>query len=449
MPYRDIIIKIDNQYIHFSPTLSIPIRQSNLPMDYMTFRHHDDIYWKIELIEDQVDNKCLHVKVIDYNVDKILIFPKQTTKRHIEKVFFDNLDWLKLEPQLSFYQIINLKNILFNHDIKKQKSNERLTLKPRIPFNQLKYEKPKIPPIQFPQIIPGTYQVIRVPIVDKIVIQFSFNFQDASFVPGFVTFKKYITKIGCQVEFEIRNDHILAEFDNIKSWFAKKLKTKRFKVSAIITTIDGHFSEASASSSQIDMITPNIIESVKYDMTIALTKPPKTTNPDKSLYSTEDIFKLIDPDIKEGNVFNQSEPDIIKSLTQTDHVRNRKQLEYLSDIKQTTKSKIHYTLNPLFGFLFLIEGKVRYHFVWELLQSHATYIWSIDKEDKEVVILYSKIEEILNIIRLIGREEYKRTYSNRNLGFDFIFKAIDHQDISINLDDGFTKWKSKLDELLT
>jgi hypothetical protein len=220
-------------------------------------------------------------------------------------------------------------------------------------------------------------------------------------------------------------------------------------VSAIITTIDRHFSEASAASWQIDMITPTIIESVKYDRTIALTKPPKTTNPDKSLYSTEDIFNLIDPDIKEGIVFNQSEPDIIKSLTRIDHVRNRKQLEYLSDIKQTTKSKIHYTLNPLFGFLFLIEGKKRYHFVWELLQSHATYIWSIGKEEKEVVILYSKIEEILNIIRLIGREEYKKTYSNRNLGFDFNFKSIDHQDISINLDDGFTKWKSKLDEILT
>jgi hypothetical protein len=197
------------------------------------------------------------------------------------------------------------------------------------------------------------------------------------------------------------------------------------------------------------MITPNIIESVKYDRTLALTRPPKTTNPDKSLYSTEDIFNLIDPDNKEGNVFNQSEPDIIKSLTQNDQVRNRKQLEYLSVTKQTTKSKIHYTLNPLFGFLFLTEGKERYHFVWELLQTHATYIWSIEKEEKEVVTLYPKIEEILNIIRLIGREEYKKTYSNRNMGFNFSFKAIEHQDISINLDDGFSKWKIRLDELLT
>jgi len=64
------------------------------------------------------------------------------------------------------------------------------------------------------------------------------------------------------------------------------------------------------------------------------------------------------------------------------------------------------------------------------------------------MIIYSKIDDILNLIRLNGREEYKKTYSNKNQGFDFTFKSIEHQDISINLDDGFTKWKSRLDLIL-
>jgi hypothetical protein len=449
MPYRDIIIKINNQDIHFSPTLSISVRQTNLPMESMTFRFHGEIYWRIELIDYHEDTKSWHVKVSDYSVNNIQPFSKQTTTKQIEKVVFNKLDWLKLEPLLSSYKAINLIDILYNHDINTNSLSYDFSFRPETSFNQSSYEIPEEIPNHFIQPIIETRQSVIVPKVDYLKINFSVKFQDATFISGFVTFKKFIKQVGIQIEFKIKNDYILEEFDNIKLWFSKMLKSKRFDVSAIITTIDRHFSEASAASWQIDMITPTIIESVKYDRTIALTKPPKTTNPDKSLYSTEDIFNLIDPDIKEGIVFNQSEPDIIKSLTRIDHVRNRKQLEYLSDIKQTTKSKIHYTLNPLFGFLFLIEGKKRYHFVWELLQSHATYIWSIGKEEKEVVILYSKIEEILNIIRLIGREEYKKTYSNRNLGFDFNFKSIDHQDISINLDDGFTKWKSKLDEILT
>ena len=447
MPYRDIIIKIDNQNIQFSPTLSISVRQTNLPMESMTFRFHEDIYWRIELIEYHEDIKCWHVNVSDYSVKNIQPFSKQTTTRLIEKVVFNKLDWQKLEPLLFHYQAIKLIDILYNHDINTHGHSDAIPFRTESPFNQSSYEIPKEIPNHSIQTHFENRQIPIVPKVDYLKINFSVKFQDATFIDGFVVFKKTIKQVGIQVEFRIKNDYILEEFDNIKLWFSKMLKSRRFDVAAIITTIDRHFSEASATSSQIDMITPNIIESVKYDRTLALTKSPKTNNPDKSLYSTEDIFNLIDPEIKDGNVFNQSEPDIIKSLTQSDHVRNRKQLEYLSDLKQTTKSKIHYTLNPLFGFLFLIEGKGRYHFVWELLHSHATYIWSIDKDDKEVMILYSMIEDILNIIRLIGREEYKKTYSNRNLGFDF--KSIEHQDISINLDDGFTKWKSKLDELLT
>jgi hypothetical protein len=449
MPYKEIIIKINNQNIHFSLTLSIPTRQTNLPMESMTFRFHTEIYWKIELVEYHEATKCWHVNVSDYSVNDIQPFSEQTITKIIEKVVFNKLDWQKLEPLLFHYQAIKLIDILYNHDINTHSSYETKSFRPETPFNQSSYEIPKEIPNQSFQTKFENRQIPIVPKVDYLKINFSVKFQDATFIEGFVTFKKFIKQVGIQVEFRIKNDYILEEFDNIKLWFSKMLKSKRFYVAAVITTINRNISEASATSSQIDMITPNIIESVKYDRTLALTRPPRTTNPDKSLYSNEDIFNLIDPDIKDGNVFNQSEPDIIKSLTQNDHVRNRKQLEYLSVIKQTTKSKIHYTLNPLFGFLFLIEGKERYHFVWELLQSHATYIWSITKDEKDVLALYSKIEEILNIIRLIGREEYKKTYSNRNKGFNYSFKSIEHQDISANIINGFTKWESKLNELLT
>lgn len=449
MPYKEIIIKINNQNIHFNPTLSIPVRQTNLPMESMTFRFHAEIYWRIELVEYIEDAKCWNVNVSDYSVNDNQTFGKQTTTKQIEKVVFNKLDWQRLEPLLFHYQEIKLIDILYNHNIKTHSHSEDISFIPETPFNLSLYEIPKEIPNHSFQTKFENRQIPIVPKVEHLKINFTVIFQDATFIDGFVVFKRFIKQVRIQVEFRIKNDCILEEFDNIKLWFSKMLRSKRFDVAAIITTIDRHFSEASATSSQIDMITPNIIESVKYDRTLALTRPPKTTNPDKSLYSTEDIFNLIDPDIKDGNVFNQSEPDIIKSLTQNDHVRNRKQLEYLSVIKQSTKSKIHYTLNPLFGFLFLIEGKERYHFVWELLQSHATYIWSMDKKEKEVGALYSKIEDILNIIRLIGREEYKKTRLNSDLGFNFNFKSIEHQDISINLDDGFTKWKSKLDELLT
>jgi len=444
----DIIIKIDNKHIYFNQTLSIPIRNSNLPMDHMTFRFNDDIFWRIELIQYTEDNKCWQVKVTDYGVKNTDTFNKQKSTRQIDRLEFNKLDWQKLEPQLSSYQAIKLIDILYNHNINTNPKKESLYHQPEVTFNKPSYEIPvenEIPRIK-PEI--ASYNIPKGPLTDLLNVNFSIKFQEATFIDGSVTFRKFIKKVETHIDFKIENRCILEEFDNIKLWFSKKLKTKKFNVSATITLIDRKLSHVTASSQEIEMITPDIIESVKYDRTIALTKPPKTINPDKSIYTTEDIFQLIDPEVREGNVFNQSGPEIIKSLTDSEFVRNRKQLEYLSDNKQTADNKIHYTLNPLFGFLFLNETKAKYHFIWELLQSHATYIWSIEKENKNINSLYAKIEEIINVIKIKGREEYKRTYSNKMLGYKFTFKSIDHQDITINKEEGFKKWKSKLDDLL-
>ena len=294
----------------------------------------------------------------------------------------------------------------------------------------------------------ASYNIPMGPLTEHLNINFTVKFQEATFIDGFVIFKKFIKKIGTHIDFKIENRYLLQEFDNIKLWFSKKLKTKKFNVSTTITLIDRKLSHVTATSPEIEMINPEIIESVKYDRTIALTKPPKSISPNKSIYTTEDIFLLIDPEVREGNVFNQSGAEIIKSLTDTEFVRNRKQLEYLSDNIQTPNSKILYTLNPLFGFLFLNETEAKYHFVWELLKSHATYIWSTEKGKKDINYLYAKIEEIISVIKTIGREEYKKTFSYKYLGDDFTFKSIDHQDITMNIEDGFKKWRNKFDDLL-
>jgi hypothetical protein len=442
LPSKNIIIKIDNKEIHFSPNLSIPVRNSNLPMDYMTFRYYVEIYWKIELIEYLVDSKCLHAKVLVYTMDFNAAFDKQTTTKVIDKVIFDKLDWQKLQPLLIYFKYVELIENLYNLDIKKV-TETKINVKPKIGFNQAKYETPK------EVISQPAVQIKHVADVHNLKFNFSIKFQDAHFTIGYVTFKKTLKKIGNQLDFKIQNDYILEEFDNIKVWFAKKLNTKKFDVSATIKMIDNCISEIIAVSPQIELINPVIIDSVKYDRTIALTKPPKSTNPNKSLYTTEDIFKMIDPEESKGNIFGQSEIDIIKTLSQTYQVRNYKQLEFLSVSKQDTNSIMHFTLSPQFGFLFLIEGNMKHHFVWELLQSHATYLWSIEKENNEIAHLYKKIEEIINEIRRVGRDQYKKTYDEKNPKFGFSFNALEHQDISINIDDGFIKWKSKLEALLT
>lgn len=266
---------------------------------------------------------------------------------------------------------------------------------------------------------------------------------------GYVTFGKIIKEVGEKVDFKIKNNYILAEFENIKSWFTKKLKTKKFKVNATITITDGKATEVIAVSPQISMIDAELIDSIRYQRTIALTKSPSVKETDKSLFTAEQIFGEMKTDNLEGNVFNQNEQDILSFILDNHKTRNRKQLEYLSGSKQAENSKLRFTLHPNFGFLFFLEGKENNHFVWELLNSHATYIWSIDKSENEIEVQYKRIEASINTIRDSGREQYKRTYRQNHHDSDRVFCVIEHNDITSNFVDGFVKWKYKLNEKIT
>lgn len=440
MTLKEIIIRIDNQAIYFNPNFSIPIQKTNLPFDSMKFRTVEEIYWKAELLNYLEETKCWNLRVLDYNVMDLSNFKRQKPSKAIENICFEKLDWLKLEPQLSSYQVIKLQQLIYNYEPPMVKHD----YKPEFKFSQSKYATQELldAPIPIVEIKP------QGPRIEQLRFDFSVSFIEAIFLNGFVSFKRHVQKLQDKIEFKIQNDHIIDEFDNIKIWFSKKFKSKRFKVEASITIIDDQLSEVHATSPEIELITPELIDSVKYDRTISLAKPPRVTHDNRSLYSLDDIFEQIDPDLRKGNIFNQTESEIIKSLTEKEYVRNRKQLEFLSEKKQSIKSKIYFTLHPLFGFVFLIETRNKYHFTWELLKSHATYLWSINKANDQIESQYSIIEKYINEIKLIGREEYRKKHLNNYTPEGFEFKAIEHQDILTNPAPGFNKWKNKLEEIL-
>lgn len=425
---NELIIKVCNDRIYFNPRLSIPIQQTNIPKKHLTFRFHQDFFWKVEMLGYNSSDKCLKVKVAEYGTSEISKFDQQQPKKDVKQLLFEKFDWEKLEPLLTSYQKIKLREILFNIDASHFSRGDVLTTtasKPELTIAELQ-----------PRVVKSTED-------------FWIDFTDAHFMLGYVTFKKYIKKLGKELDFKIPNEHILAEFENIKFWFARKLKTKKFKVSVFITLKDDQLTEVLATSKHIDQITPEFIDSVKYQRTFALTKEPRFGNPDKSLFTADEIFSEIDTDDLEGNVFNQSEEDILNFFLEKSDIRNKKQLAYLAGKKQSENHKLRYTLAPNFGFLFLVEGLENNHFVWELLNSHATYVWSIDKQQREIDLQFKRIESIVNTVRTSGRENYKRAYRNNHQDNDLVFRVINHEHVASDLVDAFPKWKSKLNEQLT
>jgi hypothetical protein len=428
--------------------LSVSIRQSNIPFEYLKFRSQNDIFLKVELIGYNIESKRWTMKVIDYSVEDIKNFERQKSTKEIEKIVFERVDWLQFEKLLTHYQKAKLIDFIYNHDIKrytKEGSDDKTSfpILSKMPMKKTD-DSIKQPYIKSTELEPTNYEMK----IRTFNFEFKIYFTDAIFSLGYVAFSKYIFELGKNVDFKIKNENILAEFDNIKSGFAKILKTRKFKVYATITAADRKITDIKAESPEISRINEELIESVKYQRTISWIKSPKILDTDKSLFTAEDIFDEMKSNDIEGNIFKQSEQDILKFMLDNHKTRNKKHLEYLSGSKHSEKSKLKFTLQPSFGFLFLIEGKENNHFVWELLNSHATYIWSIGKSEQDIDLQYKRIEVTINSIRESGREKYKRAYRQNHLDNDLVFCVIEHDAISSNLVDGFVKWKHKLNEML-
>lgn len=431
---RRLIMKIDNERIHFNPELSIGIHNSNIPSDFLSFRSHVELYWVVEMLGYDEVNKSLRVSVVDYDAKEISAFANQTPKKLVCEVLFNKFDWPQLEPLLSSYKKIRLVEILDNIEANP------------FQFSRPIHENEKIPTDQLP--------ATRNFLIDNLdngkrqhVETFSILFTNCTFHLGFVSFTKKLSFQSDPFPFQISNDNILPEFDAIKPWFAKRLGTKKFNVIAEISFDPNGKMSIRATSPEIAQIDQSLIDGVKYQRALSISSPPNVFVPDKSLFSSEDVFSCFDED-PQGNVFAQSENEIFNILVENAEIRNKSQLVYLSGKKQSTTHKLRFTLNPDFGFLFFVEGNECNHFVWELLNSNATYIWSIEREFGDIDLQYARVERAINAIRNHGRQMYKSAYRSNNQDADLVFNVIQHKHIGSNFIDSFPRWKSKLNELL-
>ena len=441
MSNKEIILNITNQTVLFNPKMELAIEQTNIPKANLSFRSHTPIFWKVEMISFEDTTYTLKVRVLDYETPEISHFEKQIPKKEIKELLFENFNWQKLEPLLTFYQKSELEAILYNIDInpfsnytiadKKIKSENKVS--ESSDFEMVEDLLSGITSLSNEEVIKKTFQI---------------SFSEITFKLGYIGFTRFIPELDMELNFKIINEYILPEFENIKYWFAKKLNSRKLSVSIIIKTRNGEVVDYSAHSNQADRINPALIEGVKYQRTFALDHLPRKKEVDQSLFTSEDIYNALDSDDIEGNIFNQSDADILKILLEKANIRNKKQLIYLSGKKQSEDQKLRYTLSPHFGFLFFIEGERNNHFVWELLNSHATYIWSIDKNRENVNLQYRRIEDSINTIRASGREQYKNSYKSHHHDKDLIFNIIKHHSINSELIDEFPRWRSRLSELL-
>ena len=433
MKLKPIVVLFDNRTIYINGVVRLTYEQSNLPKKYFQFNTNPLPCLIVEQVSYARESGTLKVRVIDYSPSDEYQVSEDEPNNPIRRIEFERMDWNKFSPLVYSYTLSKMEGMFFNineayYSASSPESNDALRHQLRWDAAHLR-NKASNPFFQEP----------REPVVEQIQTTVKVKFEEATFRDGYITFRAKLKGFNSIRDFSIENGNLRSEFENIKLWFVKSIG-KSFIATITLKLVDKEITDATASSEDISSINNELIESINTQRVLTLVKTARARDDSKSVFNHDEIFGILDEG-KGANVFNSSADDILEILITNGLAKNIRQLEFLSSDKQSLNDKVRFTLKPHFGFLFKVETPTKEFFIWELLNSHATYVW-----EKEIngLDFYQFIEQEISFIKANGREEYRRYYKNLATK-DFKFHLIEHDGADLTEDERFIAWKNKLE----
>jgi superfamily II DNA or RNA helicase len=271
-------------------------------------------------------------------------------------------------------------------------------------------------------------QVKRVITIEK---EIKVPIESLEFKYGSVSFEYEVIEAATITEFEMENDNIRPEFEVLKPYFEKTLRSKKVSVAIYAEFENGKLVSQSAVSEDIKRINREVIEGMRFRFV------SKNVLNNFDSERTENLLDI--NQVQSSNQLYSSGEELLEDLLNNKQYKHQKQLRYLAERHAGSLLKIRFVLSP-FSFVFLVVGTEQYHIVMETLDTEeATYLWHFEKL---ISLLPSKLREIdahLNIIRNQGRQTFLETKPEN-------FSRILH-DYS-NEQKGFIIWKDVLEERL-
>lgn len=415
-----LTIKVTNEEIFLTNELSIGLKHTSFNGKRIGF-NKDCLFWKAEMVNFK--DGVLYLKVVDYNAGKDefnLFQPKSGFS--IFNLEFEKFERDSLEPLLGSYANKDLNELcgIENkaHPPQSNMFSEQLKFLREKKFEGNFFEDPPIKP-----------EIIE----EKFIIPF----EELEIVDGGVSFKKLLSsKINREVDFFVENSLLKKEFDLIKGWFKKKLKINGIAVTAEIEVFEEKVTVLKVDSRHVSLINGELIEVIKIERVTNLASDNDHSEKDNFLFSIDTIFKEGKKEDHGGNLFYQTENEVLDILLEKNKVRNEKHLLFLANHVQSGKRKIQFTFMPQFGFLFSHIGKINSSYILELLNSNATYIWkfpTVHGEDNH----FHLVNEELKKLQILKRLQY------RSQADELIFQMVVHTKVGEGEGD-ITSWKRSL-----
>ncbi|WP_281335871.1 DEAD/DEAH box helicase [Flavobacterium eburneipallidum] len=259
-------------------------------------------------------------------------------------------------------------------------------------------------------------------------------FELLEFRYGSIAFKYEVSEMKTELEFDIENFEIRPEFEVLKVYFSKTLKLKNISISIHAEFEDGKLISQLALSNDIEKITKELIESVKFKFVA------KTFLGKQNPVGQENLLNINQLQNENNIKLYDSGDELLNDFLQNQNYKHQTHLQYLAEHHERSILKIRFVLNP-FSFVFLLAGKTGFHIVLETLNTEeATYIWHFDNEKKSLPDKLKQVDSYLNTIRNDGRQSFIENPPNN-------FSRILH-DYSADRK-GFVIWKDLIEERLT
>ena len=413
---KHIIFRISKEGVFYNSSEYIAWEKTNFPhVNSFKLKDREDIYWKLKMVDFNRELKLLSIQVIDFNPKEYQVFEEQAPKTKVEALHFLPMDWNELQDCFTSYVSNDFDSL------KRTQSNwVKHNYKPKIIFED---------------------GIKKFDFTDEVVeFKFSYPILKLQFKAGYIQFEQKIESFREPLMIRIFNAYIIPEFDFIKPYFAKVLGKKKIEVTGNVK-IEERALLISAYSKDIVLINQTTISNIKRLNLEEKIKRPNIQVIDKSLFTSDDYFE--DYELNLGNTSKKSDYDLLMDLLEIKSIRNTKQLNYLAGKLHSESAKLRFTLSPEFGFLFYVKGEQLHHFIWELLDSNATYLWSMENSI-HLEAAFLMIESKINFIRNHSRSKYIQQEPDQEV----IFNKIIHEHANSSLIDGFPKWREKLNEKL-
>jgi superfamily II DNA/RNA helicase len=254
--------------------------------------------------------------------------------------------------------------------------------------------------------------------------------EQLEFRNGTIAFKFMVQEMKTEIEFEIENLELRPEFEVLKPYFSKAIKSKNVKVDIHAEFEDGKIVSQMAVSADVEKINREVIEAAKFRfVSIKITGQHQKAN--------ENLLTINEVQNKDAQIYSDGQ-ELLDDILRNKSYKHSKHLRYLANKHSRSLMKIRFVLNP-FSFVFLLPGEKQFHIILETLDTEeATYLWHVEKNKESLIKKVNEIDHQLNLIRNKGRQVFLETnpdnfskilhdYSDEKAGFIVWGKLLEEQ----------------------